>query len=79
MKVEIISPSSKLFSGEVKSVTIPSKMGSFTLLDHHAPIVAILEAGKVTLTDGQGENQEFVIKGGFAEQHDNTLIVCAEL
>ena len=54
-------------------------MGPFTLLDHHAPIVAILEAGKVTLTDSQGENQEFVIKGGFAEQHDNTLIVCAEL
>ena len=27
------------------------------------------------LTDEQGENQEFVIKGGFAEQHDNTLII----
>ena len=79
MKVEIISPSSKLFSGEVKSVTVPSKMGPFTLLDHHAPIVAILEAGKVMLTDEQGENQEFVIKGGFTEQHDNTLIICAEL
>ena len=47
MKVEIISPSDTLFKGEASAVTVPSKMGAFTLLEHHAPIVAILEAGKV--------------------------------
>lgn len=65
MKVEIISPTSKLFSGEVKSVTVPSKMGPFTLLDHHAPIVAILEAGKVTLTDSQGRESGIRHQGRF--------------
>lgn len=79
MKVEIISPTSELFSGEVKSVTVPGKMGPFTLLDRHAPIAAILEKGKIALTDSQNEKKEFEIKGGFAEQHDNTLTVCVEL
>ena len=78
MKVEIISPSETLFEGEAKVVTVPSKMGAFTLLEHHAPIVAILEAGKVSLTEANGETKEFDIKGGFTENHDNQLTICIE-
>ena len=54
-------------------------MGSFTLLEHHAAIVAILEAGKVSFTDDKGEQKEFAIKGGFVENHSNQLTVCVEL
>ena len=54
-------------------------MGPFTLLEHHAAIVAILEAGKVSLTDAKGERHEFAIKGGFTENHDNQLTICVEL
>ena len=79
MKVEIISPSETLYSGEATAVTVPSKMGPFTLLEHHAAIVAILEAGKVSLTDDKGEHQEFDIKGGFTENHNNLLTICVEL
>ena len=79
MKVEIISPSETLFEGEARSVTVPSTMGPFTLLEHHAAIVAILEAGKVSLTDDKDERREFAIKGGFTENHDNHLTICVEL
>ena len=41
MKVEIISPSATLFEGEATSVTVPSQMGPFTLLEHHAAIVGL--------------------------------------
>ena len=79
MKVEIISPSDTLFEGEASSVTVPSKKGAFTLLEHHAPIVAIHEAGTVSLTEANGEHKEFDIKGGFTENHDNQLTICVEL
>ena len=79
MKVEIISPSDTLYEGEASAVTVPSKMGPFTLLEHHAAIVAILEEGKVSLTDDKGEHQEFAIKGGFVENHNNQLTLCVEL
>ena len=79
MKVEIISPSATLYSGEATAVTVPSKMGPFTLLEHHAAIVAILEAGKVILTKPDGEKREFTIKGGFTENHNNQLTLCVEL
>ena len=79
MKVEIISPSKTLYRGEATAITVPSMMGPFTLLDHHAAIVAILETGKVSFTDDKGEHQEFAIKGGFVENHDNQLTICVEL
>ena len=79
MKVEIISPSETLYNGEATAITVPNKMGPFTLLEHHAAIVAILEAGKVSFTDDQGEHQEIAIKGGFVENHSNQLTICVEL
>ncbi len=79
MNVEIISPNETLFKGEASSVTVPSEKGPFTLLEHHAAIVAILEAGKVSLTDATGESKEIAIKGGFAENHNNLLTICVEL
>ena len=79
MKVEIISPSETLYEGEATAITVPSQMGPFTLLEHHAAIVAILEAGKVSFTDDKGEHQEITIKGGFAENHSNQLTICVEL
>ena len=79
MKVEIISPNATIFEGEATAVTVPSQMGPFTLLEHHAAIVAILEAGKVSLTEANGESKEFVIKGGFVENHNNLLTICVEL
>jgi len=79
MKVEIISPNATLFKGEATSVTVPSKMGPFTLLEHHAAIVAILEKGKISLTETSGEQKEFTIKGGFTENHNNQLTICVEL
>lgn len=78
MKVEIISPSETMYTGEAVLVTVPSKMGPFTLLENHAAIVAILEAGKVSLTEPGGATHEFAIKGGFTENHDNQLTICVE-
>ena len=78
MKVEIITPTTRLYNDDAKTVTVPSKQGPFTMLDHHAPIVAILEAGKVTLTDLNDEIHAFDILGGVCEQHDNQVILCVE-
>ena len=79
MKISIITPEKSLYQGEATSVTVPSQMGPFTMLEHHAAIVAILEKGKVVITEPNGEQQEFDIQGGFCEQHHNEIIICAEL
>ena len=78
MKIEIITPETCLYKGEATVVTVPSSQGPFTMLEHHAAIVAILEKGKVTLTDLNNETHEFAINGGFCEQHHDEIIICVE-
>jgi F-type H+-transporting ATPase subunit epsilon len=47
MHLEIITPESKIFSGEVEAVQLPGLDGSFQVLKGHAPIISALQHGKV--------------------------------
>jgi len=49
MILEIVSPESKLFQGEVNSVSLPGVAGSFQVLNHHAPIVSTLKEGVIKI------------------------------
>ena len=77
MKLEIISPETTLFSGEVELVTFPGMAGSFTVLNRHAPIVSVLQPG-VLLYRIKGKDNELTISGGFVEVKNNTLSVCID-
>ncbi|MEY3052569.1 MAG: hypothetical protein RLY31_2354 [Bacteroidota bacterium] len=53
MKISILTPDKEVFQGSVSSVKVPGSMGTFQVLNQHAPIVSSLEKGTVTLvTDG---------------------------
>ena len=77
LKVRIITPSEALFEGEAESVTMPGTVGSFTVLDLHAPIISSLESGKVLVRTQQGV-QEYSLNSGFVELKDNVVTVCLE-
>lgn len=80
MKVSIIAPDKKIFSGEATAVTLPSVNGSFTALENHAPIVSLLEKGVILVqTKESAEKQSFSIKSGFVEISDNVVTACVEL
>lgn len=49
MILEIVSPEATLFKGEVTSVTLPGEVGSFQILNNHAPIVSILKHGVIKI------------------------------
>ena len=77
MQVEIISPEEKIFQGEVDVVTLPGKKGSFTILNHHAPIISLLTKGNIILKDNENE-YSFSIEGGFIELSNNKVTICVE-
>ena len=77
MTLEILTPDSKVFEGEVTSVTVPGTLGAFEILSHHAPIISTLEDGKLTVRGG-GKEDVFLIKGGVVEVLDNKVMVLAE-
>lgn len=76
MTLEIISPSEVLFKGEADSVTLPGKLGSFTVLKNHASLISVLNAGVITYaSSGSGENS-VEIKGGLVDVDSNVVSVC---
>lgn len=75
MKLEIISPSEIMFSGEVDSVTLPGVSGKFTVLKNHASLISVLKPGEVKYLTGGLENR-IDIKGGLADIDMNKISVC---
>ena len=76
MKLEIITPSSTLFTGEVSLVQLPGIDGLFEILPSHAPLVSALKEGRVKIEDGQNEPQFYDIRGGVVEvSHDKVLLL----
>ncbi|MBN1107932.1 MAG: ATP synthase F1 subunit epsilon [Bacteroidales bacterium] len=78
MKIEIITPDRKVYEGEIASVRVPGKKGSFQVLKDHAPIISTLDNGMVILVDAQGSQTEFEINGGVIEVKFNRIILLAE-
>lgn len=75
MKLRIISSDGIQFDGEVKRVTLPGSVGSFTVLDHHASLLSTLTAGELEYETGKGP-VNMKINGGFVDVNNNTVSVC---
>ena len=78
MHLEIITPEKKLFTGEVKLVQVPGTLGSFEILNNHAPIISTLDEGKIKIIRPEGETTFFEISGGVIEAKQNNIIILAE-
>ena len=55
LHLSIVSPEKSVFDGDVKIVTLPGTIGSFSILPGHAPIVSSLKAGTLSYTTLDGE------------------------
>ena len=78
MTLEILTPDKKLYEGEATSVTLPGTLGSFEILNNHAPIISTLQDGKVTVRGGSAKEDTFFIKGGVVEASHNKVVILAE-
>lgn len=92
MYLEIISPETTLFSGEVNSLTLPGTDGSFQVLENHAPIVSTLQAGRVIIKGKVILKEEvkaqfesvgkdvlvYPITSGTVEMRDNKIILLSD-
>ena len=78
MKIEIITPDRKIFEGDIKSVRVPGKKGSFQVLKDHAPIISTLEKGPVIMVDQAGAETRYEINGGVIEVKMNKIILLVE-
>ena len=75
---DLVSPEKLAFSGEVDQVDIPGVEGDFGVLAGHAPVVATIRPGILTVTTG-GQHQRIIVLGGLAEVSEKGLTVLADV
>ena len=75
---DLVSPEKLAFSGEVDQVDVPGVEGDFGVLAGHAPVVATIRPGILTVTTG-GTHQKIIVLGGLAEVSDKGLTVLADV
>jgi F-type H+-transporting ATPase subunit epsilon len=78
MTLEILTPESKIFSGNVYGVQLPGISGLFELLDKHAPMVSALKNGKLKILNDKTSATSYTIKSGFVEVLNNKVTVLVE-
>jgi F-type H+-transporting ATPase subunit epsilon len=74
MNVEILTPDKTLFQGDAEVVTLPGVNGSFQILKNHAPMIANLSKGSLSIKSS-GSVQQFDVNGGLVEVLDNKVVV----
>ena len=75
---DLVSPEKLVFSGEVDQVDVPGFEGDFGVLAGHAPIVATIRPGFLTVHTGE-EKQKIIVLGGLAEMSEKGLTVLADV
>ncbi len=75
---DLVSPEKMAFSGEVDQVDVPGAEGDFGVLAGHAPVVAAIRPGILTVITG-GAKQKIIVLGGLAEVSEKGLTVLADV
>ena len=57
----LVSPERELYSGKVDQVDIPGTEGNFGVLPDHAPLMAAIRTGAITVYENGAEKQFFEI------------------
>lgn len=79
LKFELVTPARLERSSDVYMVTVPGSEGDFSVLEGHAPFMATLRNGPLTVYATQGADPETIeVEGGFAEVSETGLTVLAE-
>lgn len=67
MHASIYSLKKTLFEGEAVSLNCKTSSGEITVLDHHRPLISILEKGTITIIDTEKKEHFLQVSSGFLE------------
>lgn len=73
-QLSIVTADGEAFNGQVESLIAPGQCGSFGILGGHAPLVASLCDGPLTVTQN-GTNNYFAISSGILEVNDQSDVL----
>jgi F-type H+-transporting ATPase subunit epsilon len=66
LKLEIVTPESKIYSEEVEMVTLPGNEGEAGIYPNHVPLMTRVQAGEI-IVKRSGKEEIVAVGEGFAE------------
>jgi len=77
MTLGVYSLEKVLFRGAAREVNCRTKLGEITILDHHEPLISILDRGTIKVVDDAGKEHYFPVTSGFLEvnSRDNVKVL----
>jgi len=77
-KLQVLTPEAAVVDEMVESIIVPGEDGYLGVLADHAPLMATLGAGTLTIRTNQSAVREMHIEGGFLEVLHNTATVLTD-
>lgn len=78
LKLDIVTPVGKIFSNNVKSVTLPGVEGEFGVLPGHIGIITTLNPGVIEIEKIDGKKEIVAINWGYAKVDEKSVDILAE-
>ena len=76
MKLGIYSLTDVAFQGEATSINCKTTSVDITVLDHHRPLLAVLNEGVISIIDSSKKEHYIQAKAGFLEVRDDNGVRC---
>ena len=84
LQLDLVTPSARVFRGEVRSVAVPASKGDMGVLPGHAPYLSLLVPGRVTAriparqAEGGPRVLTFHVTGGCVEVLPDRVTIMAD-
>ena len=78
LQVRVVSPDSVLYDGPATSVVAPAWDGKVGILPGHAPMIALLGFGGLSIDLPGGGSERFFLAGGVLKVESNDLVILTE-
>lgn len=78
LHLEIVTPESRVFSGNASFVVVPGVEGELGILPEHIPLLTEIRPGELAVTTEEGE-KIFAVGGGFFEVRPDRVSVLTDM
>jgi F-type H+-transporting ATPase subunit epsilon len=78
LRVELVSPEKRVYSGDALMVSARTLEGDIGILPNHAPLLGVLVDGVVKIKAVDGDEKSFNVHGGFISVANNRVSILGE-
>jgi F-type H+-transporting ATPase subunit epsilon len=78
LEVHVVTPEQEVWTGQADMVVATAIDGEIGILPGHAPLLAALDVGRLSIDTGGGSKEEAAVDGGFLHVKDDRVDVLAE-